>query len=177
MILDANFSITPEYRNEFEKCSQPEFVEFGDFEIEEALKTYPVPLLYRLSFWIPAIFIIFAFVLVFLFYWCLSQIQQRIERNKKSQFALLENQGIFMGSNCPSSHWMIQLNHHIVSWKTKIYLVKVVVEPYTKENTMESMWQSRKLLNGILLKNSSGTINVSQKITNIGAILNFKSAQ
>jgi len=94
MIIGANYSITPEYRNEFEKCSQPEFIEFGDFEIEAALKTYPVPILYRLSFWIPVMFIVFAFILAFLFYWCLAQIQQRIERNKKSQFALLENQGI-----------------------------------------------------------------------------------
>ena len=107
MILDANFSITPEYRNEFEKCSQPEFVEFGDLEIEEALKTYPVPLLYRLSFWIPAIFIIFAFILILLFYWCLAQIQRRIERNKKSQFALLENQGNLPFSDWPSAHPMI----------------------------------------------------------------------
>lgn len=104
MILDANSSITPEYRNEFEKCSQPEFVEFGDFEIEAALKTYPVPLLYRLSFWIPAIFIIFAVILAFLFYWCLAQIQQRIERNKKSQFALLENQGILSLFEYTSAH-------------------------------------------------------------------------
>ena len=93
MILDSNSSITPEYRNEFEKCSQPEFTQFGDFEIEAALKTYAVPILYRLSFWIPVVIIIFAFILAFLFYWCLAQIQQRIERNKKSQFALLENQG------------------------------------------------------------------------------------
>ena len=84
------------FRQKFEKCSQPEFVEFGDFEIEAALKTYPVPLFYRLSFWIPTIFIIFALIFAFLFYCCLAQIQQRIERNKKSQFALLENQGKFL---------------------------------------------------------------------------------